>query len=133
MLEETSIGMLAFGSLIGNPGDELLSLICRRIDNVETPFRVEFARRSQHRDGAPTLVPVDRGGAQVNAAILVLDEAVQETEAKNKLYRRETHNVGRKDIVYRRMREPGPLMLSSKRSLTFTASEPFYIRALARI
>ncbi len=43
------------------------------------------------REGAPTLVPVEEG-VSVNAQIFVLN--VDETEAANRLYRREIHKVG---------------------------------------
>lgn len=57
-----SIGILAFGSIINEPGEELAAAVTRRIE-VETPVAVEFARSSRTRDGAPTLVPVNRGAA----------------------------------------------------------------------
>ena len=34
------------------------------IRNVLTPFKVEFARKSLKRSDAPTLVPVENGGAR---------------------------------------------------------------------
>jgi len=54
---------LAYGSLIDDPGSEIQPVIARLIEGVETPFKVEFARSSEKRDGAPTLVPVKEGGA----------------------------------------------------------------------
>jgi hypothetical protein len=87
------IGILAYGSLIDDPGDEIKSIISSRIENVETPFKVEFARSSSTRDGAPTLVPVTEGGAKVKAVVLVLKDSVSEEEAANILWRRETHRV----------------------------------------
>jgi hypothetical protein len=83
------VGILAFGSIVEEPGAELGAVITRRT-RVETPFRVEFARSSRTRDGAPTLVPVDGGGAHVPAAVLVLDEHVTVGAARAMLYRRET-------------------------------------------
>lgn len=88
-----NIGILAYGSLIDCPGCEIEPVITERIKGVETPFKVEFARSSSGRDGAPTLVPVDEGGACVNAVILVLEESISETEAQNMLWRRETNKV----------------------------------------
>ena len=58
------VGILAFGSIAGDPGAELAAAVTRRIE-VKTPFAVEFARSSRSRDGAPTLVPVGEGGAHV--------------------------------------------------------------------
>lgn len=83
------VGILAYGSLIDDPGAELAPHIIARIDAV-TPFKVEFARTSRGRDGAPTLVPYP-DGATVKAVILALDLPV--SEAKNRLYRREANNV----------------------------------------
>ena len=40
-----TIGILAYGSLLDDPGRELACTV-RRIDDAETPFNVEFARRS---------------------------------------------------------------------------------------
>ncbi len=92
-----TIGILAYGSLIPNPGAEIGPVTVRRIDGVETPFRVEFSRSSRVRDGAPTLVPVDRGGAKVTGAVLVLHDSVTETSAQDMLYRRERNRVGSGD------------------------------------
>jgi len=84
------IGILAYGSLIDNPGSEIQPLIKERIKNLQTPFRVEFARKSESRGDAPTLIPVEEGGAQINAQILILKHRVSEQEAMNLLWRRET-------------------------------------------
>jgi len=84
------IGILAYGSLIEDPGSELEPLIRRRIVGIETPFRIEFARSSATRDGAPTLVPVSDGGAPVSAVILVLDASLLRDQAADLLWRRET-------------------------------------------
>ena len=88
-------GILAFGSMVCEPGAELAAVITRRIE-VETPFRVEFARSSRTRDGAPTLVPVSEGGAHVPGALLLLDDRVTATAGRAMLYRRET---GRSDGI----------------------------------
>lgn len=80
-----SVGILAYGSLIGEPGDELKPKIVRQIC-CRTPFKVEYARTSSTRKGAPTLVPY-RAGGHVSAQILVVDLAIR--EAKDRLYRRE--------------------------------------------
>ncbi|MBI4446879.1 MAG: DUF3883 domain-containing protein [Acidobacteria bacterium] len=98
------IGILAYGSLIDSPGPEISRVTVNRI-KVETPFNVEFARSSQTRSGAPTLVPVSEGGARVNALILVLDDKVSEQDAINMLWRRESSNVG-SSLSYRPQIEP---------------------------
>jgi hypothetical protein len=94
-----TVGILAYGSLLDDPGVELEARVVRRIEGVETPFAVEFARSSRTRDGGPTLVPVDAGGAAVRAEVLVLEDAVYEELARDLLYRRETRQVG-KSVTY---------------------------------
>ncbi len=90
-----SIGILAYGSLINGPGEEIESVIARRIEeDAITPFRVEFARKSSSRDYAPTLIPVSSGGARVRAVILLLQGTISEKHAKDMLWRRETSNIG---------------------------------------
>lgn len=88
------LGILAFGSLIQDPGLEIAPLVVRSI-NVKTPFAVEFARYSRGtRAGAPTLCRVTHGGARVNAKVLVLQEGTSCEAAKDMLWRRETGNIG---------------------------------------
>lgn len=88
-----NIGILAYGSLIEDPGIELKPLICERIRDVETPFNIEFARSSSSRDKAPTVVPVSGGfGSPVKGIIMVLNENVNLEKAKDLLWRRETRN-----------------------------------------
>lgn len=84
------VGILAYGSLIGDPGRELLPATTERIRCI-TPFPVEFARSSQSRKGAPTIVPFDTGG-EVAAEILVV--SLSAVDATHMLYRRELHAVG---------------------------------------
>ena len=102
-----SIGILAYGSLIADPGKELKPFIARPIDEVTTPFPVEFARSSDTRDGAPTLIPVNTGGARVQGTILVLDPTVTLDHAKTLLWRRETRNEFTAKH-YSRPKKPGP-------------------------
>jgi len=66
----TTVGILAYGSLIADPGPEIEPAIVDRI-KCETPFKVEFARTSKRRAGAPTLVPYKAGG-QVSSELLVV-------------------------------------------------------------
>ena len=100
-----TIGILAYGSLISDPGNEIESATTETIQNVQTPFNVEFARTSNGRAGAPTLVPVEEGGAQVNAWIFVVN--VDEQEAANRLYRREINSVGDLTKTYSQPNQPG--------------------------
>lgn len=95
------LGILAYGSLISDPGTELLAVTVGRTENVPTPFPVEFARSSDGRGGAPTLVPF-AGGSQVNAVIFTVDATPE--EATNILYRREINQVGSGKVF----REPAP-------------------------
>ena len=100
-----SIGILAFGSLIDNPGAEIEAALIGRKLNVRTPFAVEFARSSTSRKGAPTLVPVQQGGRSVLAQILLVN--VPEQEAKDRLWRRETDRIGQGGH-YAHSANPGP-------------------------
>jgi hypothetical protein len=86
------IGVLAYGSLITDPGPELEAATLSRQDGVSTPFAVEYARSSSGRKGAPTLVPVEHGGASVLATILELN--VSADEAADIVYRREIDKIG---------------------------------------
>lgn len=100
-MKRNEIGILAYGSLLNDPGTELMPVIERRIVNVLTPFEAEFARTSRTRAGAPTLVPVPDGkGACVRSQVLVLKPDVDVQTGKTFLYRREIHKVGNTDVVY---------------------------------
>jgi hypothetical protein len=81
--------ILAFGSIINDPGPELEAATESRRE-TKTPFHVEFARSSGNRGGAPTLVPVKSGGAPVKAVVLVLKDSISEEDAASILWRRET-------------------------------------------
>ncbi len=85
------IGILAYGSLINDPSSEIEMATVTRIENVLTPFHVEFARSSKSRNNAPTLVPVDSGGNHVSAIVFVLGENISIVEASDILWRREKH------------------------------------------
>ncbi len=94
------IGILAYGSLIANPGTELEKIVIRKIP-CETPFFVEYARRSKSRQNAPTLTIVPQNvGSPVRGTILVLKPDTDPTEAKNLLFRRELHKETDKNLVY---------------------------------
>ena len=75
-MKATNVGILAYGSIVECPGDELEGAVTRRLE-VVTPFAVEFARSSRTRDSAPTLVPVSQGGGRVPALLLVLASAAR--------------------------------------------------------
>lgn len=101
------IAILAFGSLIEDPGEEIGPLIRKRIRPVRTPFSIEFARSSGYRCGAPTLIPVEDRGFPVDAVLLVLDDIVALEEAMSLLWRRETGNQS-SGKQYSRPANPGP-------------------------
>jgi len=84
---QKTVGILAFGSLIDDPGPEIEAAIIGRKLNVRTPFGVEYARSSVTRRGAPTPVPLPKGGTPVTAQILLVN--FSEREAKESLWRRE--------------------------------------------
>ena len=88
------VGILAFGSLLDDPGSEISASLDQKIEGVATPFNVEFARTSDSRDGAPTLVPVDQGGAPVTGAVLLLKPEITLQDGTDMLWRRETNRVG---------------------------------------
>ncbi len=92
MTTDRRIGILAYGSLIDDPGSEIERAKLSVTKNVRTPFRIEFARSSTSRAGAPTLVPVDNGGSRTSAVIYHV--ALDEQAAADTLYRRELHAVG---------------------------------------
>ena len=72
MIEKYKIGILAYGSLIDDPGIEIKPLIIDRIKCI-TPFKVEYARKCIKRGFGPTLVPYTKAGCKVNASILILN------------------------------------------------------------
>ncbi len=86
------IGILAYGSLLNDPGAEIEAIRIGEISPVQTPFSVEFARTSRTRGGAPTLVPVTVGGAQVRGTIILVNATLP--DAIDILYRREIHRTG---------------------------------------
>jgi hypothetical protein len=96
------IGILAYGSLLEEPGGELAPLIVERLPGTKTPFRIEFFRSSPIRGGAPTVVPVENAGAAVRGTVLVLDRSVSIEDARDLLWRRETRRIG----TAQRYREP---------------------------
>lgn len=88
----TGIGILAYGSLIREPGVEIEPLIARRI-LTKTPFGVEYGRLSQGRGGGPTVVPHPLG-KPVTAEILVMQQQVSLAQARDLLWRREVRKEG---------------------------------------
>lgn len=116
------IGILAYGSLIEEPGREIEPIIRERISDVETPFCIEFARSSLKRDGAPTVVPVECGGARVPATIFVLKEGISVEMAQDLLWRRETTNECT-DKHYKKPTNPNPNSMIVKELADFGGVE----------
>jgi hypothetical protein len=112
MANAGAVGILAFGSLIDHPDWEIEEVIIERKTGILTPFRTEFARASQRRAGAPTLVPVMSGGSRIRAQVLVVN--VPEREAKDRLWRREINRVGQGGY-YVECRNRGPNTLTIDR------------------
>lgn len=102
------IGILAYGSLIDDPGHELGPLIIDRIPQI-TPFPVEYARLSTTRGDSPTLIPVKAGGSPVPATILVLRDDTKISDAQDMLWRRETRQ---QDITRKYPASTGPNAVS---------------------
>lgn len=126
------IGILAYGSLIADPEWEIKDCTERIIRPVETPFPVEYARRSQTRADAPTLVPVPQGkGIPVHAAVLVLKETVSLQHASDILYRREIHRPGDSKKVYRVPRENNADRIRIERLQDFAGLETVIYTKLA--
>jgi len=98
-----TVGILAYGSLIADPGREIKEVRIKTIEGITTPFPVEYARSSAGRGGAPTLVPYE-GGGQVRAQVFVVDTSVE--DAADRLYRREIGAVG-SDRHYKHSTNPG--------------------------
>ena len=109
----SNIGILAYGSLIVDPGKEIQPRIVKIKDAI-TPFNVEFARKSETRDYEPTLIPVKEGGARVKAKILILKEDISEKEATDMLYRRETDQICSKE-EYKPPEKPYPNKIEIKK------------------
>ena len=108
------IAILAFGSLIEDPGKELHPHIREHIEGIKTPFSIEFARSSSSRGGGPTLVPVNHGGSPVNAVLLALNPAVGISEARdeNRVVRKAIRASGRPYGAERELAEQADFLLS---------------------
>jgi hypothetical protein len=98
------VGILAYGSLIDRPGPEIEEVRVRTIENVTTPFAVEYARSSRNRGGAPTLVPHEKG-SRVQAQVIVVNTTAD--DAADRLWRREIDAIG-SGRRYVHSDKPGP-------------------------
>lgn len=103
-IQNNKLGILAYGSLVDEPGSELNAVIVDRIP-CDTPFNVEYARLSSGRSDAPTVIPITGEGKPVKAFILVLADNVTQAQAESMLWRREIR-VTEPSRVYRRPPTP---------------------------
>ncbi|MEQ8834989.1 MAG: hypothetical protein RIB67_11185 [Miltoncostaeaceae bacterium] len=86
-MPQRTVAIMAYGSLIDDPGPELAPLIVRRPPR-RTAFPVEYARASPRWGGGPVLVPHPAGG-EVEGRLLVLADAVELGAAVQMLAARE--------------------------------------------
>jgi hypothetical protein len=103
------IGILAYGSLISDPGSEISKYISDEIQTM-TPFPVEYVRVSRTRGDAPTVAP-HSSGKPVRAKLLVLQDGIVLEDAKSLLWRRETRNEGL-DREYQMSSSPYAIVVS---------------------
>ncbi len=87
VIPQRQVAVLAYGSLIVDPGPELRALIVER-RQCRTPFPVEFGRASRRWGGGPVLVPHGAGGP-VDGALLVLSPTATLGQAAEALRERE--------------------------------------------
>jgi hypothetical protein len=100
MVYDSQVGILAFSSLLFDPGAEIEAATAESVP-VRTPFNVEYARASGARQNAPTLVMVsDAVGAPVQGQIFVLKPETTLKQAQDMLYRRERNIVGALEVWY---------------------------------
>ncbi|MBE2280807.1 MAG: hypothetical protein IAE91_10475 [Ignavibacteriaceae bacterium] len=94
------IAILAYGSLIDNPGFEIQKQTVQIVKGVLTPFNVEYARKSISRNFAPTLTITNDTGSKVKASLFILSDDCSIEFAKDILYRREGNFTGNLNEVY---------------------------------
>jgi hypothetical protein len=87
VIPQRQLAIMAYGSLISEPGPELRALIAERLPRA-TPFPVEFGRASHRWGGGPVLVP-HPAGAPVEGRLLVLRRGVSLGRAVEALRERE--------------------------------------------
>ena len=107
------IGIMAYGSLIDDPGAEIGAATVSIIEGLTTPFCIEFARKSRTRNFAPTLVPVDSSGEGAKCVVRVLRSDITERHAMDMLWRRETRSSQHR--AYSAPENPGPNTVLVKR------------------
>lgn len=84
----STVGIFGYGSLLSEPGDDIVPHIVERIPCL-SPWKIEYARRSEGRGLGPTLV-IHKAGSGVKGQILVLDVAANRlAEVREWLWKRE--------------------------------------------
>jgi hypothetical protein len=126
-----NVGILAYGPMLDHISQEIRSAMKKRISRVNTPFKVELARKNDSYGGAPALVPVSSGGSQVNAEILVLKDNVTERQALDMLYRMENHLEGTKK-TYKKPSNPTPSVFVIKTLQNFYGIDKVFYPSIGR-
>lgn len=72
-IRQRRIAVLAYGSLIREPGTGL-AMVIAGVEPCRTPFPVEYGRASRRWHGGPVLVPHERGGLVDGALLLLADD-----------------------------------------------------------
>lgn len=98
-------GILLYGPMLDDLTKEIKSAMKKRIQGISTPFKVELARKNDSFGGAPELVQVSSGGAQVKGELIVFKDSITEREVVNMLYRMENHFEGTQK-TYRKPSHP---------------------------
>jgi hypothetical protein len=89
MHRNSKVGIFGYGSLLSDPGDDIGPRITERIPH-DSPWKIEYGRRSEGRGRGPTLV-LHQAGVTVNGQVLVLDvEADRLPDVREWLWKRES-------------------------------------------
>ena len=110
-LTSRPIAILAYGSLLDEPGPELAAVVVGRVP-CRTPFPVEYGRASQRWGGGPVLVPHPAGGL-VEGSLLLLSDAVPLGAAVDLLAEREGLPSGRGVVQVEAPGEPRLVLTAS--------------------
>jgi hypothetical protein len=121
-VRQPRIAILAYGSLLDEPGPELAALTTGR-EPFTTPFPVEYGRASERWNGGPVLVPHPQGGP-VEGALLLLAAGVELGQAVEVLRAREGAPDARGIVEVATERPLTVLAASLPRNLPLPDMEP---------
>ena len=124
-------GILLYGPMLDHLSPEIKGLVKKRLKRINTPFKVELARKNDSYGGAPGLVPVSSGGAKVQGELLVFKDSVTERQVLDMLYRMENHLEGTSKS-YRRPSHPTPNMFVIKSLSDFYGIEKVFYPSIGR-